>query len=105
MAGAYLGGRAGEFINDIILMLLFAPMMVATSLGMLRKKKTQHHEGGHHTSWTKAMLIGFVVGAATGLVGAGGGFLIVPALVLLAGTPMAVAVGTLLLVIVLKNAT
>lgn len=57
---------------------------------------------GAHPVW-RILLDGLVVGAATGLVGAGGGFLVVPALVLLAGLPMSAAVGTSLLVIALKS--
>ena len=49
------------------------------------------------------LLEGVVVGLVTGLVGAGGGFLVVPALVLLGGLPMSVAVGTSLLVIAMKS--
>ena len=49
------------------------------------------------------MLEGIVVGAVTGLVGAGGGFLVVPALVLVGGLPMSAAVGTSLVVIALKS--
>ena len=49
------------------------------------------------------MLDGFVVGAVTGLVGAGGGFLVVPALTLLGGLPIHLAIGTSLLVIALKS--
>lgn len=52
----------------------------------------------------KIVAEGFVVGAVTGLVGAGGGFLVVPALVLLGGVPMREAVGTSLLVIAMKSA-
>lgn len=51
----------------------------------------------------RILIDGFLVGIATGLVGAGGGFLIVPALNLLGGLPMAIAVGTSLLVITLKS--
>jgi len=59
-------------------------------------------EGG--TSTWKLCTQGFAVGVFTGLVGAGGGFLIVPALALWAGLPMAAAIGTSLFVIVLKSA-
>src|SRR5690606_1135031 len=54
-------------------------------------------------SWLKIVAEGVVVGAVTGLIGAGGGFLVVPALVLLGGLPMEVAVGTSLVVIARKS--
>lgn len=56
-----------------------------------------------HLPIGKIIIEGLVVGAVTGLVGAGGGFLVVPALALLGGLPMPVAVGTSLLVISMKS--
>jgi len=56
-------------------------------------------------SYLKIVVDGLVVGALTGLVGVGGGFLIVPALVLLGGLPMHLAVGTSLVIVVLKSAS
>ncbi|MFN3338383.1 MAG: sulfite exporter TauE/SafE family protein [Dietzia sp.] len=104
MVGAFLGGLAGGRIPGTVLMIAFAVMMIATAGAMIRGRKdrdggTQTH---HHPLW-RILLDGLVVGAATGLVGAGGGFLVVPALVLLAGLPMAAAVGTSLLVIAMKS--
>src|SRR5690606_13561895 len=71
---------------------------------MLRGPRTpaSTHRGGQMTVG-RIVFDGVVVGAVTGLVGAGGGFLIVPALVLLGGVPMATAVGTSLVVIALKS--
>src|SRR5699024_9163280 len=88
MVGAFLGGLAGGYIPGTILMVAFAIMMIATAGAMIRGRKARD---------------GLAVGAATGLVGAGGGFLVVPALVLLAGLPMTAAVGTSLLVIAMKS--
>lgn len=104
MAGAFTGGFVGGFIPGAVLMLLFAVMMVATATAMIR--------GGAHVDPSDApptrplvriIIDGFAVGIATGLVGAGGGFLVVPALTLLGGLPVAVAVGTSLLVIAMKS--
>ncbi|MFN7244797.1 MAG: sulfite exporter TauE/SafE family protein, partial [Dietzia cercidiphylli] len=104
MVGAFLGGLAGGRIPGTVLMIAFAVMMIATAGAMIRGRKDSGGEARthHHPLW-RILLDGLVVGAATGLVGAGGGFLVVPALVLLAGLPMAAAVGTSLLVIAMKS--
>ncbi len=85
----------------------FAIMMIGTAVAMLRgRKNTEGADGsgrGHHLPIPTIIAEGFVVGLATGLVGAGGGFLVVPALVLLGGLPMPVAVGTSLIVIAMKS--
>ena len=106
MAGAFTGGILGGYIPGAVLMVLFAFMMIVTSAAMIRggTKRGQHAPGAEHKPAILRILVdGFAVGIATGLVGAGGGFLIVPALNLLAGLPMAIAVGTSLLVITMKS--
>jgi len=104
MAGAFLGGLVGGYIPGTVLMIAFAIMMIATAGAMIsgRKDRDGTSQTHDHPLW-RILLDGLVVGAATGLVGAGGGFLVVPALVLLAGLPMAAAVGTSLLVIAMKS--
>lgn len=105
MVGAFLGGLAGGYIPGTVLMVAFALMMIATAWAMLRGRTNRRDDAAvthHHPLW-RVLLDGLVVGAATGLVGAGGGFLVVPALALLAGLPMAAAVGTSLLVIAMKS--
>ncbi|BAC17127.1 hypothetical protein HMPREF0290_0486 [Corynebacterium efficiens YS-314] len=104
MAGAFLGGLLGGFIPSVILMLAFALMMIATATAMLRGRK-QRADTGEKTALPlgKILAEGLAVGLVTGLVGAGGGFLVVPALALLGGLPMPVAVGTSLLVISMKS--
>ncbi|MCV9996336.1 sulfite exporter TauE/SafE family protein [Paeniglutamicibacter sp. ZC-3] len=104
MAGAFGGGLLGGHIPATILMLAFALMMVATSLAMIRGRKvpsSEAHDG--ELPVPKVVLEGLVVGLVTGLVGAGGGFLVVPALALLGGLSMPVAVGTSLIVIAMKS--
>ena len=106
MLGAYLGGRASALFDGGVLLLLFAAMMSITASAMWRGRPNlspgpSQNEG----SPARLMAQGLGVGAFTGLVGAGGGFLIVPALALWAGLPMAAAVGTSLFVIVLKSLT
>ncbi len=102
MAGAYLGGRAGAYVDGGILLLLFATMMALTSVAMWQGRRGAPAGAIAHAR-AKLLLQGFGVGLFTGLVGAGGGFLIVPALNLWAGLPVAAAVGTSLIVIVLKS--
>ncbi|QNE73901.1 TSUP family transporter [Streptomyces finlayi] len=105
MVGAYGGGRLAEYIPGTALLIAFALMMLATAAAMLRKpRKAAAHKPAHHELPTKHIVAeGLVVGAVTGLVGSGGGFLVVPALALLGGLPMSVAVGTSLLVIAMKS--
>lgn len=104
MLGAYLGGRASAFLDGGLLLLLFAAMMLLTAGAMWRSRPAARApESESIPSPPKLVLQGFAVGLFTGLVGAGGGFLIVPALALWAGLPMAAAVGTSLLIIVLKS--
>ena len=104
MVGAFLGGLAGGYIPGTVLMVAFAIMMIATAGAMIKGRKDRDGQSNDHLHplW-RILLDGLVVGAATGLVGAGGGFLVVPALVLLAGLPMTAAVGTSLLVIAMKS--
>jgi uncharacterized protein len=104
MAGAYAGGRIAHFIPGEVLLVAFALMMVATSVAMLRGRRDVDPDKVHHQlPVARVVLDGAVVGLVTGLVGAGGGFLVVPALALLGGLPMPVAVGTSLLVIAMKS--
>jgi uncharacterized membrane protein YfcA len=104
MAGAFAGGLVGGHLPGRLLMGAFAVMMIATAVAMLRGRKNVDPSSAHaELPVGRVLLDGVVVGLVTGLVGAGGGFLVVPALALLGGLPMAVAVGTSLLVIAMKS--
>lgn len=104
MAGAYAGGRLGNLVDGTILLFAFALMMAATAFAMLRgRSEHEPKPADHQMAIGKIIAEGVVVGLVTGLVGAGGGFLVVPALVLLGGLPMGVAVGTSLVVIAMKS--
>ncbi|MFP5252834.1 MAG: sulfite exporter TauE/SafE family protein [Actinomycetes bacterium] len=107
MAGAFTGGLLGGHVPGDWLLIAFALMMVATSLAMLRGRKDKSPSSHRHADGglplARILIDGSVVGLVTGLVGAGGGFLVVPALVLLGGLPMSVAVGTSLIVIAMKS--
>jgi len=87
-------------------LLLFAGLMLYAGVNMLKKrsmKKTSNKKLTQNVYYGKIIWHGAVVGGLTGLVGAGGGFLIVPALVLMSGLPMSTAVGTSLTIIALKS--
>jgi uncharacterized membrane protein YfcA len=91
--------------KPIALMLLFAVVMIMASISMIRPSKKKEAEDGDPIQYNYPMILleGTVVGILTGLVGAGGGFLIIPALVLLARMPMKLAVGTSLFIIAAKS--
>lgn len=97
----------GSFVvtKSVMMMILFAVLMVAASYSMIKKdkKKTQENTGEQKFNYPMILLEGSVVGLVTGLVGAGGGFLIIPALVLLSKLPMKEAVGTSLVIIAAKS--
>jgi uncharacterized membrane protein YfcA len=104
MAGAFGGGLLARYIPGTVLLIGFAIMMIATAIAMLRGRKDVGPADPHHRiPVPKVIAEGLVVGLVTGLVGAGGGFLVVPALALLGGLPMPVAVGTSLVVIAMKS--
>ncbi|CCK24646.1 hypothetical protein BN159_0267 [Streptomyces davaonensis JCM 4913] len=103
MTGAYAGGRLAGFIPGTVLLIAFALMMIATAVAMIRGRRKATTKTHHELPVLHVLLDGIVVGLVTGLVGAGGGFLVVPALALLGGLPMTVAVGTSLLVISMKS--
>lgn len=104
MAGAYAGGLVARFIPGTVLLIAFAVIMIATAVAMLRGRKDFDPAAAPRAIPVgKVVAEGLVVGLVTGLVGAGGGFLVVPALALLGGLPMPVAVGTSLVVIAMKS--
>jgi len=93
--------------KDLAIMLLFAIVMLFASISMLRKK-THNTSDSVDLKWDlsrvlKVVTEATVVGVLTGLVGAGGGFIIVPALVLLAKLPIHRAVGTSMFIIASKS--
>ncbi|MEU5714659.1 sulfite exporter TauE/SafE family protein [Streptomyces sp. NPDC020403] len=106
MVGAYGGGRVAEYIPGTVLLVAFALMMLATAVAMLRKPRegrSRKRPAPRDLPVKHIAVEGLVVGAVTGLVGSGGGFLVVPALAILGGLPMSIAVGTSLLVIAMKS--
>lgn len=95
----------GDFImtKRLLLMGLFAVLMILASYSMIKGRKDVIGEEKQKFNYPLITLEGLVVGILTGLVGAGGGFLIIPALVVLSKLPMKKAVGTSLVIIASKS--
>jgi uncharacterized protein len=93
------------FTKSILMMILFAVLMVFASISMISEKKKENDSEATEQKFNYPLILleGLVVGILTGLVGAGGGFLIIPALVLFSKLPMKQAVGTSLLIISAKS--
>ena len=90
--------------KDMAIMLFFAIIMLLAAFSMIRKKsasKDKHPKV--NINYAMVVLEGLVVGVVTGLVGAGGGFLIIPALVVLAGLEIKTAIATSLMIIAIKS--
>lgn len=105
MVGAYLGGLAGTVLPEALLLGAFGVLMAVTAAAMLRKSAGDGSEPAPAARARRVRIVldGLVVGLVTGLVGAGGGFLVVPALVLLGGLGMRAAIGTSLVVVAMKS--
>lgn len=107
MVGAFAGAKLALFLSGAVQLALLAVVMIAAAAAMLRGTNRPHDEVKAAASPRLALLVPVAlgVGVLTGLVGIGGGFLVVPALVLLARVPMRQAVGTSLLVIAMNSAS
>lgn len=104
MAGSFAGGMLANLIPARALMIAFSLVMLIAGIAMLRPRPDRG-DATWRARWWFIALLGIVIGFVSGLVGAGGGFLIVPALALVAGLPMGLAVGTSLLIITLQSAS
>lgn len=116
MAGSYLGARLAAFLSGAVQMATLAIVMLAAAVSMFRPSpggagSEPGSRDGESPAATvalpgaKVLAVGLAVGLLTGIVGIGGGFLIVPALVVLGRVPMKHAVGTSLLVIAMNAAS
>ena len=103
MVGAYFGSQLTHRVPAGALMLLFAALMLVVGIVMLRRKELACD--GERCYPARCLPIGAAVGALTGFLGVGGGFLIVPSLVLLAGIDTKKAVGASLGIIALNSAS
>ena len=96
------------FTKDLLVLMAFAVLMVAAATSMIRSRQAEEmlEDDGkhqHRVNYVLILTVGAIVGLLTGFVGASGGFLIIPALVLFARLPMKLAVGTSLAIIALNS--
>jgi len=96
-----------QFSKEMFLMIVFAVLMLAASISMIRSKYVEvvpePSQKINHNKVLPLILLGLFVGVVTGLLGAGGGFLIIPSLVLFLRLPMKISVGTSLLIIAINS--
>ena len=114
MLGTYAGAWLGGLVSGALQLAVFSAVMLLAAALMFKPPALPSEAGERPPGATadastrgagKVVMDGLLVGVLTGFVGVGGGFLIVPALVLLGGLPMHLAVGTSLLLIALKSFT
>ncbi|TRX06037.1 sulfite exporter TauE/SafE family protein [Flavobacterium gawalongense] len=87
--------------KSFLIMIVFSVLMIAAAIAIIRKTKIVTNTP--KTNYIQLGIIGFIVGIVTGFLGAGGGFLIIPALLFFANLPMKQAVGTSLLIIFINS--
>jgi uncharacterized membrane protein YfcA len=102
MVGAFAGGRLASFVPAAVLLLVFAVIMLVTAIAML-KGRVEPSSSPNDLMLGRVLALGAGVGILSGLVGAGGGFLIVPALAILGRLPMGKAIATSVFVIALQS--
>jgi uncharacterized protein len=97
MVGAFVGAKFTHLVSAPMLMFLFGTLMLVVGLRMLRRGEAR--TGARECRPLRCLGVGIAVGVLTGFLGVGGGFLILPALVLFAGLEMKLAIGTSLAII------
>lgn len=102
MIGTYGGAWLGTLVDSRWQLLVFSLLMLVAAVMMWRSKTAEHSDNAQFKP-AKIIVDGLIVGIITGFVGVGGGFLIVPALVLLGGLSMSVGVATSLVIIAMKS--
>jgi uncharacterized membrane protein YfcA len=103
MLAAYLGAWLSQFVTAQVQISIFGSLMILASYSMLKPKKVSLNSGASDVNLSVLLGSSLVVGTLAGLVGVGGGFLIVPALLLLTNASLKVAVGSSLVIIVLQS--
>lgn len=102
MLTAFLASGFSKLLPPSVLLIAFAVLMLVIGIFLLVRKDVQETDGSEKPLWV-TLVSGATVGLLTGILGVGGGFLIVPALVVLVGLPMQMAVGTSLVVITMNS--
>ncbi|NGP75799.1 sulfite exporter TauE/SafE family protein [Balneolaceae bacterium YR4-1] len=104
IAGTYFGSVMAAYVSGEFQLIVFAFIMLIAAIMMFRQKAREPKPVSQYNlvKWQLG-LQGFGVGSLTGFIGVGGGFMIVPALVLLAGLPISLSVGTSLAIISLNS--
>lgn len=102
MLTAFLASGFSKLISPTALLIAFATLMLFIGSFLLVRKDTQENAQSEKPLWV-TLFSGAVIGTLTGILGVGGGFLIVPALVVLVGLPMQTAVGTSLVIITMNS--
>ena len=92
-----------ELSRSMLLMIFFAVLMVLASYSMIKRDRDERVAITQHTNTISIIAQGLVVGVVTGLIGAGGGFLIIPALINLLKLPMKTAIGSSLIIIAVNS--
>ncbi len=103
MAAALAGSRIGAALPGQVLLIAFAAVMVVSGIAMLLRTQRALAAPSHEPRMGRIVVLGAGVGLLTGVLGAGGGFIIVPALVIAGGLPVTSAVATSLLVIAMNS--
>jgi uncharacterized membrane protein YfcA len=110
MIGAWVGAQGHQFIQGDMVLFLFGILMIGVSVATWKRSK-KNVEAGENQGCSrelsipclaKALSMGLGIGVLTGFFGVGGGFLIVPALIIVMGFPMPIAIGTSLLIIAIN---
>lgn len=101
--GALGGAQMTPLVSPAILLLLFAALMIVVALSMLWPRGKKERKPVAECHWPRCAATGLGVGVMTGFLGVGGGFLIVPAMVIFGRLPMKMAIGTSLLVIAVNS--
>ena len=89
--------------KSVFIMIIFAIVMIFASIRMIKPLQIEIQEGEGKLNYAKIFIQGVLIGLVAGFVGAGGGFLIIPALLFLAKTPMKMAVGTSLFIVAAQS--
>jgi uncharacterized protein len=103
MVAAYGGARLAHFVSGNVLLVVFAVLMVVSATTMLTRRTVPTSNTTTNVGLGRAIAIGAAIGTISGFVGAGGGFLLVPALAIFGRLAMREAIGTSLFIITLQS--